>query len=536
MLKLFKRFLFTALRISAIVFVISLCLISLNRCCSESKDEPITVLNINSSFTFENHVDQIPVKTIVSNSNVEENVDIVHFGTTESFTNYSEEFEALESVSVHKKIPICLYLPRSIYSTDSRIEISFESLIDGIINNKNWSDLIKYADKSPILLNYDVSNETGYAFYTLLFDYFSDGKASDRLSSAEREDVINKMKNFIKEHPSTLITANNKDNVASFYKSTDYYKLVYFSKDVVLETKFFAVTETGKKYLSTITEQYLNDQNLANANLVSCENLDVINAFMETDVTPFEHQSSMESKEGEIIARVIWGIFSGFTMLLFPLFMEEDYDLRWIDTDVIAGSAFTGIACIFSPNVIVFIGAGIGWFIFALYADEWFTDCRDCFSETLGEYKRLKEEKAKAAQKSQEMLKKIGEDNADVYKNISSLIDEMIWYNEKLGVKPDVWKDIKKFLVDNPSSISKISSLFDTSVRLMLEVLEELPKDEQGNIKTDFERLARIKTLLDGINQVTADNFKDKKKWHHMDMDASLNIIEANLKNKINLD
>lgn len=532
MLELFKRFLFTALRISAIVFVISLCLISLNRCCSESKDETITVLNINSSFTFKKHVDNIPVKTIVSNSNVEGNVDIVHFGTTESFTNYSGEFKALESVSVHKKIPIALYLPRSIYSTDTSIEISFESLIDGIINNKNWSDLIKYADKSPILLNYDVSNETGYAFYTLLFDYFSGGRASDKMSLAERDDVINKMKDFIKEHPSTLITANNKDNVASFYQSTSYYELVYFSKDVVLETKFFAITETGKKYLSGITEQYLNNQNLANANLVSCESLDIINTFMETDVTPFEHESSMDSKAGEIIVRIFWGIVSLATLGVTLAELEE---FGWIGADVIAGSVFTVIACIFSPNNIVFIGSGIGWIIFALWSDEWFSDCRDCFSETLEEHKRRKEEKAKATQKSQEMLKKIGEDNADIYTNVLTVIDEMIWYNEKLGVKADVWKDIKKFLIDNPSSLSKISSLFDTSVRLMLEVLEELPKDEQGNIKTDFERLTRIKTLLNGINQVTADNFKDKKKWHHMDMDASLNIIEANLKNKIDL-
>lgn len=536
MLELFKKFLLTALRIFAIVFVISFCLISLNRCSSESKDETITVLGLNTTYTVKEHVDNIPVKTIVANSNVEEDVDIVIFGTKESFEKYSEEFEILESTSVHKKIPISLYLPVGIYYSRYGSEISFDSLIDGIINNKNWSDIINSADDSPILLNYDVSNEKGYAFYTLLFDYFSGGRASNKLTLAERDEVIHKMENFMKEHPSTIISGNNKDNVASFSHLVITCTQIFFSKDVVLETKFAAVSENGKKYLEDITEQYLNAENLANQNLVSCESMDVINTFMETDVTPFEHRSSMENTELDIFIRVLLSV-AGFMLgiaNIITLVMDEEVPDEF-SGDIIAGSAFTILACIFSPNVPVFIGGGIGWLIFALWCNEWYSDCEDRILVATIEREKRQNEKDKATQERLYMLKKLGEGNPDDYNKVLGEVDKMIKYNENLGVNADIWKNIKQFLIDDPSSITRINGLFDASVKLMLEVLDELPKDGLGNIKSDFDELDRIKNVLSQINQVTSDNFKDKKKWHHMHISTKLSVIEERLKGNIKI-
>lgn len=536
MLKLFKKFLFTALRIFAIVFVISLCLINLNRCSSESKDETITVLGLNTTYTVKEHVDDIPVKTIVSNSNVEEDVDIVHFGTKECFEKYSEEFEILESTSVHKKIPLSLYLPTSIYYNNGTVELSFDSLIDGIINNKNWSDIIKYAAESPILLNYDVSNEAGYAFYTLLFDYFSGGRASNKLTVAERDEVIHKMESFVKEHPSTIISGNNKDSVASFSYLGVSCIQIFFSKDVVLETKFSAVSENGKKYLEDITEQYLNGENLVNQNLVSCESMDVINTFMETDVTPFEHRSKMDDKVGEIFIRAFLGI-AGFIIACIDIIYlaMDDEEPGEFHGDLIAGSIFTVFACIFSPYVPVFIGGGIGWLIFALWCNEWYSDCEEWLLVAELEREKRQDEKDKATQERLYMLKKLGEGNPDDYNKVLGEVDKMIKYNENLGVNNDIWKNIKQFLMDDPSSISRINGLFDASVRLMLEVLDELPKDGLGNIKSDFDELDRIKNVLSQINQVTSDNFKDKKKWHHMHISTKLSVIEERLKGNIKI-
>ena len=552
MLEVIGKFFSHTLRVLAIVVAIIFCTTGLKGCMTESETESLTVLSLQSSDVVKYHVGNVPVRTIVSSSNVEEPVDIVYFGTNESFEKYSKEFEFLETVTINTVIPLDLYIP---YNGKLETEAKFSEIIDGIIEGKY---IISDVNGDVGYLDYNLNGDKAYAFYTLLFNYFSEGKSSKNLTDEQREDVINKVKNFVEEHPSI-----NTGKFATFNSdlvNNDTCITVKFKQKVFAERTIGVVTENGKKYLDEVINQFKEDDEFASLGLISCESMDLIGNFIDTNVVDFSYNSEMEWEAGAFFLIIIWGIISGIVLIIsIAITIDDSFEFYvWMDIDRLFGSGLTLVSLLFNGYWFVVILA-ISWVAVLLHFEDWIDDlawefsysfgtigknisnCFDTIKENISNWiadrKKKKEEKAEALEKAKTILDEIGEENGAEYLKVWNTLDELKKFNEELGINTSVWENISTYMQIYPSSLPLISKLLgEKSVVCVLNAYRDLPRDENGKLRSEFELKDRTKTVLMKLNKVTEKRFEEKKKVFHMDTNAWLSLAESELNNEIDVE
>ena len=203
-------------------------------------------MSYQSDMHFGNHLNNvIPIKTIASDSILEE-VDIVYFDSLYKYKENKDKFEILDSVSVYT--PLVVYVPQNLTTRISGIKVDFSDIIDFIESEEITNNVL--IERKSIQMD-KLEERSIFAFYTLLFNYYSNGKTPEELSANELEEIVQKLRAFVKDNQGK----SEPSVIFSKYKGIkDGYVYFHFNETTLVEEVLVAVSENGAKYLKEMQE------------------------------------------------------------------------------------------------------------------------------------------------------------------------------------------------------------------------------------------------------------------------------------------
>lgn len=533
MSKVFSKFTLAFIRIMAISFVLSFILMELVEIITPVPEKTLTILSYSPyNENFDKHLTgSIPIKVIATDSRTDIEADIVYFPTDVVYEEYKDSFNILETVRISNIA--YLYIKEGLYD-DSSIE--FNDVIDAIRNNKEWSDFGGSFNSHPVELKIDMHSKESPAFLALLFNYFSEGKPYDRLTTEEQNSIIQSMRDFIEENQPEDV---EKAAIFSSYYSKDGYYRKSLNMSAIVSERLVAVTDYGKEYINDVKEKYFEEKGIS-GKLISYLPPNVVKSFQNVE---FDYEMNSDSSTIEENLFGVWmliTIFGGAIIFAVTLIFMCEYGELYL-TPVFSYLIFLVVPL--SKTYLATIIIACVWLLLDMLVNEFYD-----FSRELEKLQNSKEQRALEKKQEKEVAQKeklarekekarqidfveqYGEDKVKLYEEFLSDVNRMAKFNEEVGIDDDVWIKIRDFVQHDPSCVSIMHLIIGKEVSVMLDVYEAFPKDANGKLRGDFEELDEVKRTLSDVNQIVLEDFNDKKAAYYRDIKACLKLVNSFIK------